>query len=107
MGTVTEIQQAITPLSPAEQRQLARWSEEALEDAWDAQIEEDIKAGRLNDLIAQAESDIAAGRVAIDKMIKQDRRQILPTNLRHAIAHRKNRERCSRESRKLRSGLSR
>ncbi len=31
--------------------------------AWDNQIEEDIKAGRLNDLIAQAEADIAAGRV--------------------------------------------
>jgi len=63
MGTVTEIQQAITRLSAAEQRQLAHWFEETLEDAWDAQIEEDIKAGRLNDLIAQAESNIAAGRV--------------------------------------------
>jgi hypothetical protein len=63
MSTVTEIQQAITRLSTAEQRQLARWFEEALEDAWDAQIQEDIKAGRLNDLIAQAETDIAAGRV--------------------------------------------
>ena len=60
---MTEIQQAISRLSTAEQRQLARWFEEALEDAWDAQIEEDIKAGRLNDLIAQAETDIAAGRV--------------------------------------------
>jgi len=63
MSKVAEIQQAITRFSPAEQRQLARWFEEALEDAWDAQIEEDIKAGRLNDLIAQAEADIAAGRV--------------------------------------------
>jgi len=63
MSTATEIQQAITRLSAAEQRQLARWFEEALEDAWDAQIEEDIKAGRLNDLVAQAEADIAAGRV--------------------------------------------
>jgi len=63
MSTVAEIQQAITRLSPAEQRQLARWFEEALEDAWDAQIEEDIKAGRLNDLSAQAEADIAAARV--------------------------------------------
>ena len=63
MSKVAEIQPAITRLSPAEQRQLARWFEEALEDAWDAQIEEDIKAGRLNDLIAQAEADIAAGRV--------------------------------------------
>jgi hypothetical protein len=63
MRTVTEIQQAITRLSPAEQRQLARWFEEALEDACDAQIAEDIKVGRLDDLIAQAEADIAAGRV--------------------------------------------
>jgi hypothetical protein len=63
MSTVIEIQQAITRLSTAEQRQLARWFEEALEDAWDAQIQGDIKAGRLNDLIAQAETDIAAGRV--------------------------------------------
>lgn len=63
MSTVTEIQQAITQLSPAEQRQLAIWFEEALEDAWDAQIEEDVKAGRLDDLVAQAEADIAAGRV--------------------------------------------
>ena len=63
MSTVSEIQGAITRLSAAKQRQLARWFEEALEDAWDNQIEEDIKAGRLNDLIAQAEADIAAGRV--------------------------------------------
>ncbi len=63
MSTVTEIQQAITRFSSAEQRQLARWFGEVLEDAWDAQIEEDIKAGRLNDLIAQAEGEIAAGRM--------------------------------------------
>ena len=70
MSTVSEIQEAITRLSAAEQRQLARWFEEALEDAWDNQIEEDIKAGRLNDLIAQAEADIAAGRVKpLDKVL--------------------------------------
>jgi len=63
VSTVSEIQEVITRLSAAEQRQLARWFEEALEDAWDNQIDEDIKAGRLNDLIAQAEADIAAGRV--------------------------------------------
>ena len=70
---MAEIQQAITRLSPAEQRQLARWFEEALEDAWDAQIEEDVKAGRLNDLIAQAEADIAAGRVKpLDEVLGDD-----------------------------------
>jgi hypothetical protein len=63
VSTVTEIQQAITKLSPTEQRRLARWFEEALEDAWDAQIERDIQTGRLDNLVAQAEADIAAGRV--------------------------------------------
>ena len=63
MSTVTEIQHAIEHLSATEQWQLARWFEEELEDAWDAQIEEDIKGGRLNHLISKAEADIAAGRV--------------------------------------------
>lgn len=30
--------------------------------AWDRQIEEDYKAGRLDDLINEARADIAAGR---------------------------------------------
>lgn len=59
----TEIQEAITRLSPVEQRQLAHWFEEALEQAWDSQIEADVAAGRLDQLIAGAEADIAAGRV--------------------------------------------
>ena len=63
MSTLTEIQSAIVRLSATEQRQLARWFEEELEDAWDAQIEEDVKSGRLDHLITQAEADIAAGRV--------------------------------------------
>ncbi len=63
MGTLTEIQSAITRLSAAEQRQLAHWFDEQLEDAWDAQIEEDVRSGKLDHLIAQAEADIAAGRV--------------------------------------------
>lgn len=63
MSTVAEIQQAITRLPVAEQRQLAHWFGEFLEDAWDARIEEDINAGRLDHLIAQAEADLAAGRV--------------------------------------------
>jgi hypothetical protein len=63
VSTLQEIQSAIVRLNSEEQRQLAHWFEEALEDAWDAQIEEDVKAGRLDDLITQAEVDIAAGRV--------------------------------------------
>lgn len=62
MSTVTEIQDAITKLPEGEQRQLSRWLAELFADAWDAQIEDDIRAGRLDHLIAQAENDIAAGR---------------------------------------------
>jgi hypothetical protein len=62
MRSVTEIQAEIQKLSQAEQRKLAQWFAEIQADAWDAQIEEDIKAGRLDHLIAQAEADIAAGR---------------------------------------------
>ncbi len=62
MSTIAEIQTEITKLSQPERRELADWLAEIEADAWDAQIEEDIKAGRLDDLIAQAEADIAAGR---------------------------------------------
>ncbi len=62
MSTIAEIQTEITKLSQPERRELADWLAEIEADAWDAQIEEDIKAGRLDHLIAQAEADIAAGR---------------------------------------------
>ena len=55
MSAVTEIQSAIVNLSEAEQRELARWLAEIRADAWDAEIEADIKAGRLDHLIAQAD----------------------------------------------------
>jgi hypothetical protein len=62
MSSVTEIQAAIEKLSPADKLKLEKWFAEMQADAWDAQIEADIRAGRLDHLIAQAEADIAAGR---------------------------------------------
>ena len=73
MSTVTEIQAAIEKLSPSERIELERWFAELRADAWDAQIEEDIKAGRLDHLIAQAEADIAAGRTRpLDEVLDND-----------------------------------
>lgn len=73
MSTVSEIQDAIAKLSPAEQRELSEWLAEKQEEAWDAQIEDDIKAGRLDHLIAQAEADIAAGKVKpLDEILDND-----------------------------------
>lgn len=57
MGTLIEIQEAITRLSPSEQQQLARWFEDELEDAWDAQIEEDAKSGKLDRLYGRLKKE--------------------------------------------------
>jgi hypothetical protein len=73
MSTVAEIQAEIERLTPTEKRELEQWFAEIQADAWDAQIEKDIKAGRLDHLIAQAEADIAAGRTKpLDEVLDND-----------------------------------
>ena len=73
MSTVPEIQDAIEKLSPAEKLELEKWFAEIQADAWDEQIEKDIKAGRLDHLFAQAEADIAAGRTRpLDEVLNND-----------------------------------
>jgi len=70
MSSVIEIKEAIAQLPQPEQIELARWFEEMVENAWDDQIEKDAAAGRLDHLIAQAESDIASGRVkSLDEVL--------------------------------------
>lgn len=54
MTSVAEIQQAILNLTAAEYAELMEWLDELEEDPWDRQIEEDVKAGRLDALAAEA-----------------------------------------------------
>ncbi len=63
MTRLERIEADIRALNPDELRRLAEWLEELRAEQWDAQIERDAKAGRLDKLIAEAEADIAAGRV--------------------------------------------
>ena len=63
MTKLEKIEQDITSLAPADVRKLAEWLEEYKADMWDAQIEADAKAGKLDKLFAEAEVDIAAGKV--------------------------------------------
>lgn len=50
-------------LPPAEQEAIAEIIlAELKQTEWDKQIKEDLKAGRLDQLIREAEDDIAAGR---------------------------------------------
>jgi hypothetical protein len=60
--SVKEIESAIEQLPPAELSELAQWFEEFHAQAWDRQIERDIKAGKLNRFAEQAKADYAAGR---------------------------------------------
>jgi len=49
-STVEEIEAAIEKLSPEDFRRLAAWIKERDSDAWDKQIEEDARTGRLDRL---------------------------------------------------------
>ena len=58
MTTRLEIESAIKELPEVEVRALANWLQEYLEEKWDLKIEADFISGKLDRLIAKAESDI-------------------------------------------------
>lgn len=55
MTTADEIKQAVLSLPEAEYTKIMDWLLELSEEAWDRQIEEDAKAGRLDFLRAEVE----------------------------------------------------
>jgi hypothetical protein len=57
-----QLQSAVNQLSRQELTVFAQWFEEYLADDWDRQIEEDVKAGRLDHRGEQALDDFDAGR---------------------------------------------
>ena len=59
---IKEIESAIAQLPPSELAKLAKWFEEFQAQAWDEQLEYDLKAGRLDALIKQAEHDFEQGQ---------------------------------------------
>jgi hypothetical protein len=63
MSTRLEVQSAIEKLPKDEIRDLAKWLQEYIDEDWDRQIEADFGAGKLDRLIAKAESDIANNNV--------------------------------------------
>lgn len=62
MTKLEDIEKAITELSPEELVKLRAFLDELEADLWDAQIERDAKAGKLDKLAAQARADYKAGR---------------------------------------------
>ena len=61
MSTVVEIEKAIEKLPTDEFFELTHWISNRFADAWDRQIEEDIRAGRLNNLAEEALQEHRAG----------------------------------------------
>jgi hypothetical protein len=56
-----EIEKAIEKLPTDELFELTHWNSNRFSDAWDRQIGEDIRAGRLNNLAAEALQEHRAG----------------------------------------------
>lgn len=61
MTTVTEIEAAISRLSPKELGELIAWLQEHHAGTWDRQIEADLEAGRLDSLLSEVEAEYRAG----------------------------------------------
>ena len=62
MSTATEIATAIRQLPPSDAWQLAHELRDYLDDLWDAEIERDVNAGRLDALVEKARAEHRAGR---------------------------------------------
>jgi hypothetical protein len=62
VGTVLEIESAISKLSREDLFALREWFKEFDADAWEKQFEQDVKAGRLDALGDKALQDMREGR---------------------------------------------
>jgi len=59
--SVQDIEQAVLKLDSAAFRQFVEWLEDYQSELWDKQIEADAKAGRLDELIAEANVEFESG----------------------------------------------
>ncbi|MEK0180414.1 MAG: hypothetical protein EAZ78_01315 [Oscillatoriales cyanobacterium] len=59
---ITELKTAVIELSQNELAEFAEWFNEFQEALWDKQIEEDLKAGKFDPLIRQAEQAFSEGK---------------------------------------------
>jgi hypothetical protein len=59
---IKEIESAIAQLTPSDLAELAKWFEEFQAQVWDEQLEQDVKAGRLDALLKEVEQDFEQGQ---------------------------------------------
>ncbi len=61
--SVQELKEAITKLEPEELSELERWIADYRFARWDEQLEEDVRAGRLDHMLDEVRADIKTGRI--------------------------------------------
>ena len=62
MSTIQEIESAVSQLSREQLATFRDWFNRFDDEAWDRQFEEDVSAGRLDQLGEEALSDLREGR---------------------------------------------
>jgi len=62
MGNIQSIEKAVQSLPPAELAEFRRWFAEFDAVAWDAQLDADVSAGKLDALGAEAIAEHQAGK---------------------------------------------
>ena len=62
MATVDQIETAILQLPPDDFQRLALWFQQLDQERWDDQLAQDIAAGKLKALAAEAINDFQAGK---------------------------------------------
>jgi hypothetical protein len=62
MSEVKQLEQKVRSLSPEELAEFRAWFIEYDWQLWDQQMEADLKAGKLDKLIAEARADFNAGK---------------------------------------------
>jgi hypothetical protein len=60
--SVQELESAVARLSPPELTAFSEWFEKFVAEAWDARLEADVRAGKLDHLAQQADAHFEAGR---------------------------------------------
>ena len=60
--TMSEIEQAITELSPKELARFRQWFEEFDAQVWDEQFESNVKSGKLNKIAEKSIDEYRAGK---------------------------------------------
>lgn len=60
--SLQELTAAVAVLPPTELEAFTQWFEEYLADAWDRRIEDDVAAGRLDEVGREVDAEFVAGR---------------------------------------------